>query len=101
MSAKTAINLIPVAIEVAKEVSQQAESYHRSRLETRIQNATSVEIRKATRQEDGLIRSVLTPTSLQRTQQVERTRTLPASEVKTRIHSQGSSTLDRIFSWLY
>ncbi len=100
-SAKTAINLIPVAIEAAKVVSRQAESYHRSRLEARVQSATSAEIRKATRQEDGLIRSVLTPTSLQRSRQAERTRNLPSSEVKSRINAQGPSTLDCICSWLY
>ena len=98
---KTLANLVPLAIDLGKQVSAKAENHHRSRLEGQVHGATNAEIRKATRQEDGVLRSVFTSASSQRSQHLERTRALPSSEVKSRIQAQNPSVVDSILGWLY
>lgn len=101
MNPKTLATVVPIAIEIGKQVSSGAENHHRSRLEGQVHKASNSEIRKTTRQEDGVLRSVFTSASSQRSQHLERTRALPASEVKSRIQAQSPSVFDSILGWLY
>ena len=101
MNTKTLTSLLPLALELKDHAATKAEAYHRARLEGEIHRASNAEIRKATRQERGVLPSLLTSTKSQRNEHLARTRALPVSEVKGRISAGEASIVDRVLTWLY